>query len=93
MGRFQIFYSRLERDDEYKFCLLITIGVFTGLRISDLLQLKFSQFEDTDIITLEEKKTKNTRRIKINDDLREIVKRVKAKMNVVDANQLIFVNS
>jgi hypothetical protein len=32
---------RLEKDQEYKFCLLISIGVFTALRISDLLSLKY----------------------------------------------------
>lgn len=34
--------TRLEKDENYKFCLLISIGVFTGLRISDLLTLKYS---------------------------------------------------
>jgi len=34
------FITRLENKGEYKFCLLITIGVFTGLRISDLLKLR-----------------------------------------------------
>ena len=29
--------TKLEKDENYKFCLLISIGVFTGLRISDLL--------------------------------------------------------
>jgi integrase len=89
---FKSLIGKLERDGEFKFCLLITIGVFTGLRISDLLQLRFSQFEDSDILTIQEKKTKKTRRIKINSDLKEIVERIKGKMAVVDLNQYIFVN-
>ena len=89
---FKSLISKLERDNEYKFCLLITIGVFTGLRISDLLQLRFSQFENAELLTIEEKKTKKIRRIKINEDLKEIVGRVKSKMGVVDPNQYIFLN-
>ena len=89
---FRSLISKLERDGEYKYCLLIAIGVLTGLRISDLLQLKFSQFEGTDILTIQEKKTKKTRKIKINQDLKEIVTRVRSKMDVIDPHQFIFLN-
>lgn len=89
---FKSLIAKLERDGEYKFCLLIAVGVFTGLRISDLLQLRFSQFENAEILTIEEKKTKKVRRIKINSDLKEIVERIKGKMKVVDTNQFIFIN-
>lgn len=91
-GDFKSLIGKLERDGEFKFCLLITIGVFTGLRISDLLQLKYSQFENTEILTVQEKKTKKTRRIKINPDLKEIVERVRDKMGVIDPNLFIFMN-
>lgn len=90
--QFKSLISKLERDGEYKYCLLISIGVFTGLRISDLLQLRFSQFENSDILTIEEKKTKKTRRIKINQDLKEIVERIKGRMGRVNTDQYIFVN-
>jgi integrase len=89
---FKSLISKLERDGDYKFSLLISIGVFTGLRISDLLQLKFNQFEETEILTVTEIKTKKHRRIKINQDLKEIVARLKSKMNIDDTNQFIFVN-
>ncbi len=89
---FKSLIGKLERDGEFKFCLLITIGVFTGLRISDLLQLRYSQFENTEILTVQEKKTKKTRRIKINPDLKEIIIRVRDKMGVIDPNQFIFLN-
>ena len=89
---FRSLISKLERDKEYKFCLLIAVGVFTGLRIGDLLQLRFNHFEGTDILTIQEKKTKKTRRIKINSDLREIVERLKGKMGVDDSSQYIFLN-
>ena len=89
---FKSLIGKLERDGEYKFCLLITIGVFTGLRISDLLKLRFNQFENSEILTIQEQKTKKTRRIKINPDLKEIVERVKGRMVVTNTDQYIFVN-
>lgn len=89
---FKSLIGKLERDGEYKFCLLFTIGVFTGLRIGDLLKLRFNQFENSEILTIQEQKTKKTRRIKINADLKDIVERVKGRMGVSDATQLIFVN-
>jgi integrase len=89
---FKSLISKLERDREFKFCLLIAVGVFTGLRISDLLKLRFNQFENTEILTIVEQKTKKTRRIKINADLKEIVERIKGKMSVTDSSQFIFVN-
>ena len=90
--QFKSLISKLERDGEFKYCLLISIGVFTGLRISDLLQLQFSQFENSDILTIVEKKTTKTRRIKINQDLKEIVDRIKKRMVVTDTDQYIFLN-
>lgn len=89
---FKSLIGKLERDGEYKFCLLITIGVFTGLRIGDLLRLRFTQFENSEILTIQEQKTKKTRRIKINPDLKEIVERIRGRMVVTDPNQYIFVN-
>ena len=90
--QFKSLIGKLERDGEFKFCLLITIGVFTGLRISDLLKLRFNQFENSDILTIQEQKTKKTRRIKINNDLKQIVERVKGRMGVTDTDQHIFLN-
>ncbi|HLP73057.1 MAG TPA: tyrosine-type recombinase/integrase [Bacteroidales bacterium] len=89
---FRSLISRLERDEEYKFCLLIACGVFTGLRIGDLLRLRFIQFENTEILSIQEQKTKKLRRIKINSDLRELLMRVKEKIGVTDSSQYIFLN-
>lgn len=90
--QFRSLVAKLERDGNYKYCLLVAIGVFTGLRISDLLQLRFSDFEGTDILTIQEKKTGKTRRIKINSDLKVLVSRIKEKMMPKDSAQLIFLN-
>ena len=89
---FKSLVSKLERDGNYKYCLLITIGVFTGLRISDLLQLKYSQFEDSEYLTVVEQKTKKTRKIKINPDLKTSVMRLKDLSGVANSDWPIFMN-
>ena len=84
---------KLEKDEEYKFCLLVSIGVFTGLRISDLLQLKYSDIlSSQETITIIEKKTKKLRKIKLNNDLKEIVNRVIQKLGVQKLDEYIFLN-
>lgn len=87
---FRSLIGKLERDGEYKFCLLISTGVFTGLRISDLLNLRFNQFNG-EILEVNEKKTGKHRRIKINQDLKSIIVRLKEKMNV-NGDSLMFLN-
>ena len=84
--------TRLEKDENYKFCLLIAIGVFTGLRISDLLSLKYSDLLNGETFSIKEKKTNKQRSIKINKDLKEIVERIIKKTKVTDLNELIFIN-
>ncbi|MCP1381911.1 tyrosine-type recombinase/integrase [Runella salmonicolor] len=89
---FKSIISKLERDKDYTYCLLISIGVFTGLRISDILELRFNQFLEGDILILTEKKTKKVRKIKLNEDLIGIIQRVMKKMKVVDSSRYIFLN-
>lgn len=89
---FKSLINNLENDKNYRYCLLISVGVFTGLRISDLLPLRFSQFEENEYLTISEYKTGKILKIKINPDLRDIIDRVKIKMGVTDNNHYLFVN-
>lgn len=84
--------TRLEKDENYKFCLLVSIGVFTGLRISDLLTLTYSDLLNNETFTLREIKTKKQRSIKVNKDLKDIVSGIVSKSNITNLNQLIFIN-
>ncbi|RIH66182.1 integrase [Mariniphaga sediminis] len=89
---FKSLIFKLERDKNYKYCLLIATGVFTGLRISDLLQLRWCQFDDTNYLNVVEKKTKKPRKIKINPDLLDLIERIQVKMEITDTSQYIFLN-
>ena len=82
--------AKLERDKNYKFCLLLAIGVNTGLRIGDLLKLTVSDVMNGDTFKIQGGKTGKERNIKINKDLRELLNRVIPKYIQVDKNQLLF---
>ncbi|MBN1185699.1 MAG: tyrosine-type recombinase/integrase [Bacteroidales bacterium] len=61
----------LYNDGNYKISLLIAMGSFWGLRISDILSLKWEQVYDKDEFELVEKKTQKVREIKINTQLKQ----------------------
>ena len=65
---------RLEKDGDYKTSLLIAVGIFTGLRISDILALRWCQILNVDEFTIEEKKTGKMRTIRINKQLQAHIK-------------------
>ena len=84
--------QKLEKDQEYKFQLLIAVGSYTGLRISDLLKLRWCDVLNSDTINIVEGKTKKNRKIKINYALAAMVSRLHEKMNIKDDNQYLFLN-
>ena len=89
--KMQSLVLKLERDNELKFALLIATGSYIGLRISDLLQLKWNDVLDQDHFTIVEKKTGKNRKVTINPELQEILKRLYIKMEA-EPEQFLFVN-
>jgi integrase len=57
-------------DKKYKISLLVSFGSFWGLRISDILSLKWEQVYNLDEFSLVEHKTGKSREIKINAQLK-----------------------
>jgi integrase len=84
--------QKLERDGQYKFELLIATGCYTGLRIGDLLKLRWTDILNQNIITLVEGKTKKNRTIQINPALVDIISRLHEKMKITDDSNLVFLN-
>ncbi|MDO6813254.1 tyrosine-type recombinase/integrase [Tenacibaculum soleae] len=82
---------KLERDGDFKFALLISCGCYLGLRISDLLQLKWSDLLYKEYCELIEKKTKKERKVTINTELATIIERIYTELNP-SMEQYIFVN-
>lgn len=60
---------KLAKDGNYKISLLIAIGCFTGLRISDILALRWKQILDAAEFTITERKTGKRRTVRINHEL------------------------
>lgn len=61
--------QRLRRDKLYKDYLLITLGCYFGLRIGDLLSIKWTDVLEKEQFTLIEQKTKKNRTITINQNV------------------------
>ena len=66
--------AKLEQDKKPLFVLLFSIGGFTGLRISDILTMKYENFRNGNF-SIKEKKTGKNRVITFNDELKKIVTR------------------
>lgn len=81
---------RLYDDGEIKISLLISMGSFWGLRISDLLRLKWEDVLAKDEFVLAEKKTGKTREIKINDQLQRLIRDCYAEIKPRDPGNHIF---
>ena len=62
---------KLAKDENYKISLLIALGCFTGLRISDILALRWEQILSTEEFTIIEKKTGKKRVLRLNSQLQQ----------------------
>ena len=66
----------------YRDYILFTVGINTGLRISDILPLKVKDIKGTHIV-IKEKKTGKSKRFKINSSLRQELDKCEEK-NITD---------
>ncbi|MFB6318404.1 tyrosine-type recombinase/integrase [Saccharicrinis sp. FJH54] len=83
---------RLYTDGNYKFSLLIALGSFWGLRISDILKLKWDNILDKTEIVIKEKKTGKNREIKINNKLQLHIKSCQEKIKPSRNEDFIFLS-
>ncbi len=83
---------KLERDGNWKFAILISIGIYTGLRISDILSLRWSDLLNQESLKIHEKKTKKFRSITLNPQLLDIVARIFKAQKITKPDTLIFLN-
>jgi integrase len=87
-----VLLQKLERDAEYRFLLLFSIGSYTGLRYGDLSKLKWNDLMGRDKLVLVEGKTSKERVVHIHQHLSEIVERMYRKLEIENSDALVFVN-
>jgi integrase len=83
---------KLFNDGDYKMSLLISLGSFWGLRISDILKLKWQDILDKDRFMLVERKTQKTREIKINPQLKQHIRECYQQIKPRSLDKEIFIS-
>ena len=83
---------KLAKDGNYKISLLIALGCFTGLRISDILSLRWKQILGTDEFTVIEKKTGKQRTIRLNPQLQQHIRECYQQIKPLGINAPILVS-
>ena len=81
----------LYKDEDYKMSLLIAIGCFWGLRISDMLALHWKQILNVDEFTIVEKKTGKQRTIRITQQLKRHIADCYKQIQPIGINAPILV--
>ena len=82
----------LSKDKEHKTSLLIAIGCFWGLRISDILSLRWNQILSVDEFTIIERKTGKSRTIRINPQLQRHIADCYKQINPIGISSPILVS-
>ncbi len=83
---------KLYRDEKIRLSLIVGCGCFFGLRISDLLSLRWNQILDAEEFAIIEKKTGKRREIRINKGFQGHIKDCFQKLNLEDLSEYCFLN-
>ena len=83
---------KLAKDGNYKMSLLIAIGCFTGLRISDILALRWNQILSVDEFTVIEKKTGKQRTLRLNPQLQKHIQECYEQIKPIGVKAPILVS-
>ncbi len=83
---------KLYRNGDFRMSLFIGCGIFFGLRVSDLLPLKWSQILGNDEFVIVEKKTDKRRIIRINGGFKAHIMDCYKALEIQDMNEPCFLN-
>lgn len=81
---------RLFDDRRYRDALMVSCGCFMGLRISDMLPLRWKDLESEGRIVITEKKTAKQRTMKVNSQLAEIAHACRVNMGNPADDEPVF---
>ncbi len=80
------------RDGDYRMSLLIATQSMWGLRIGDLLKLRWKQILDVEELIISEEKTGKRRVIKMNNNLQKHIQDCHKSLNSPDVEEPIFLS-
>ena len=83
---------KLAKDGNFKMSLLIALGCFTGLRISDILALRWEHILSTEEFTIIEKKTGKKRVLRLNPQLQQHIRECYEQIQPVGIKAPILVS-
>jgi integrase len=83
---------KLYDDKNYRMSLLVSFGAFWGLRISDILSLRWNDIYNKDEFQLIEKKTQKNRDIKINPQLKRHISDCYNIIRPVSMDEFVFIS-
>ena len=83
---------KLAKDGNYKMSLLVAVGCFTGLRISDILALRWNQILNVDEFTVIEKKTGKQRTLRLNPQLQKHIQECYEQIKPIGVKAPILVS-
>lgn len=83
---------KLAKDGNYKMSLLIALGCFTGLRISDILALRWKQILHVSEFAIIEKKTGKQRTLRLNPQLQRHIAECYEQINPIGTSAPILVS-
>ncbi|MBR5842226.1 MAG: tyrosine-type recombinase/integrase [Bacteroidaceae bacterium] len=83
---------KLAKDGNYKMSLLIALGCFTGLRISDILALRWSQILHVSEFIIIEKKTGKKRTLRLNPQLQKHISECYKQIEPIGTSAPILVS-
>ena len=83
---------KLAKDGNYKMSLLVALGCFTGLRISDILALKWKQILHVSEFTIIEKKTGKQCTLRLNPQLQKHIAECHKQIQPIGTSAPILVS-
>lgn len=84
--------KKLYRDGRYRDSILVATGFMTGLRISDILRLTFSEILEGEMLIINEKKTGKRREIPLSIDYKKHVEDCFKALGLSDTSKPMFLS-
>ena len=83
--------QKLELDKKYKICLIVAFGCFFGIRLKNILNIKWEDVLNKETLEINDKNRSRT--IFIIGDIRNLISRMYVKLESPDLDKHIFLNN